>query len=473
VDILFIAAPGTFSAYKASKVRAAVQEHPLLSSLMLAACAREEGFSTSILDLGIEKEPYKVLDQSLGELRPRFVGLTSTTPLFPEVVHLSKIVRSKLGQNVTIIYGGPHATALPEESLSNSEVDIVARGEGEQTLMEILQEKPLSQIAGIYYKEGDNILHNGRRPLIKNLDSLPVPALDLVDLTRYHCSSLIARSWPMVAMETSRGCPNRCTYCNKNISATLFRTKSPEKVVEEIKYSLGRGVREFRITDDQFATDLERAKKICELILKEDLKFTWNLANGVRADRVDKEFLQLAKRAGCYQVAVGFESGDEEALKSVNKQITLEQSIHAMELIREVGIESVGFFMLGLPGDTEKSMQKTIDFANKLMLDFAKATITLPYPGTVLFDDYARKGLIKTRDWGLYNFHNPGMIYDHPNLSFKVINKYYLKFYRSFYLNPKFLRRRLVHSIKNRSFLRDALAGLETFFPRIFPAKPI
>lgn len=471
-DILFMNCPSCFTSYKGTKINVIVQTYPLLNIMCLAASAREKGFSVAVLDLGIEDNPYNVLYRKLEELRPRVVGITSTTSLFYEAADLSKRVKEKLGSDVKVIYGGPHATALPEESLINSAFDIAVCSEGEDALVEILEEKPLSEIKGIYYKNGGGqIFSTPSRELIKDLDSLPFPAFDLYDLTRYKCTPLISRKAPIGPIETSRGCPNRCTFCCQSISKRVFRKKSPERVIEEIKYILKLGVKEIRLWDDQFAVDIVRAKKICELILKENLNFSWNLAAGVRVDRVDEEFLVLAKRSGCYQIGIGFESGDQASLDSVEKGITLDESIKCMELMRKVGIEeTVGLFMLGLPTDTEESLKKTIDLAVRLMPDYARTSIVVPFPGTKLFEEYDKKGLIKSRDWSWYTFHGCAEkeIYQHPILSHATLKKYYKLFYRKFYLNPRYISRRLKKGLRERTLVRDAYYGVRSFFPNLF-----
>ncbi|MDO8125628.1 MAG: radical SAM protein [Candidatus Brocadiales bacterium] len=472
-DILFINMPSAFTAYKGTKLNAGMQVYPLLSFTSLGAVLRGKGFNVAVLDMGIEDEPYKKLDKTLDELKPRVVGFTSTTPLYFEVKEISGIVRKKLGPNVRIVYGGPHPTALPEDSLKETDVNIIVCSEGENTLLEIMEGKPLADINGIYYKKNGNIHSTPPRSLIRDLDALPFPALNLYDIKRYKCPKFLSKGSPTVNMETSRGCPSACTFCSKNIAGRLFRKKSPDRVLDEIKYMLKMGAGEIRIIDDQFATDINRAKIICEKIIQAGLKFPWNLGNGVRVDRVDEEFLTLAKRAGCYQVGIGFESGDQASLDGINKGIKIEEGIRCMELIRKVGLESVGFFMLGLPDDTEESLKKTVDFALRLMPDYAKVTITIPFPGTAMFEDYERRGLIKSRDWTQYNLHRAGEIYRHPHLSYATMKRYYDAFYWKYYFNPRFLTRRIVKSFSAGTVMLDVYYGLQTFFPTLFPAKPL
>lgn len=432
VDALFINPPSAFGAYTGTRVNAAVQIYPLSSFMSLSAVLKKAGFQPAVLDLGIEKNPYQVLDRTLNEIRPRFVGLTSTTPLFFEAADIAKRIKEKFASDVKIIYGGPHATALPEESLEKSDIDIVVVSEGEEAMVEICQDKNIADIKGIYYKNNEKILSTPPRPPIKDFNSLPFPDISVYDIKRYKASRLVSRGTPTINLETSRGCPYNCSFCNRNIFGKLFRPKEPERVIEEMKYFLKLGIKGIRIADNNFIVDINRAKRICELIIKEKLKFPWTLAAGIRVDRVDREFeefLGLAKKAGCYETGIGFESGDQKALDSIDKGITLEQSIKCMEIVKRVGMDSVGFFIFGLPTDTEESLKKTMDFALKLRPDLAKVTIAMPYPGTRLFEQLDKQGLIKTRDWSKYNQHKIADVYQHPNLSSETLNKYYYLFY--------------------------------------------
>lgn len=471
-DLLLINPPSAFTSYCNTRANAVIQNYPLLSLAYLAAVARRDGFSVSILDLGIEFEPYRILHKVLEELSPRFIGITSTTPVFPEVAALSRIIKNHLGSRTKLIIGGPHASALPEEALRQSYFDILVFGEGEAALVEILQEKPLKEIAGIYYKEWEkNIFKTEPRAMTVSLDSLPFPAFDLYDLKRYKCPRFLSRFSPLSNYMTSRGCVYECTFCNKNIFGRRFRSRSPELVIEEMEYMLRSGIKEIRIIDDMLTTDMERSKTIFRLVLKRGLKFPWTLAGGIRVDNLDEEFLRLAKKAGIYEVCFAFESGAQKSLDSINKKTTVEQCRKAMEMVRRVGgLQTVGFFMLGLPADTEESLKKTLNFAVELMPDLAKVTITTPFPGTALYRQYEEKGLIKSKDWTLYNLHKAEHIYQHPNLSHEILKKYYDKFYYKFYLNPKWLLRRLYYSIKNKTLFLDIYYGLQTLFPQFLKA---
>ncbi len=467
-DVLLVNPPSSFSTYKGTKVAAYVQVYPVLSLACLAALLREKGFGVSILDLGIEDSPFEVLDRTLDELRPRILGVTSTTTLIYEAAQISRIAKEKLGEEVQTVLGGPHASALPGECLNTSEFDVVVVGEGDYTLAEIAEGRSLSDIKGVCYKDGEEILSTPPRERIKDLDALPFPALDLFDIGRYQCSKLVSRKSPMSDLMTSRGCVFNCSFCGKGVYGRKFVAKSPERVIDEIKHMLDLGFKEIRVVDDMFTIDMERAKRICELILSEGLHFPWNLAAGLRADRLDEEFLTLAKRAGLYQVAIGFESGDQGCLDSIDKGTTVEQNISAVKMLRKAGLEIVGFFMFGLPAETEETMKRTIDLAVKTMPDFAKVTITMPFPDARLFQQWDNQGLIKTRDWSLYKLHGAGDVYQHPNLSREKLDEYYARFYRKFYLNPKYLARRARIALARGTFFLDLSYGLKTFLPRVF-----
>ena len=467
IDVLLVNPPNAFAQYIGSKLNSAVLKYPLLSFASLAAVLRQEGARVAILDLGIVGN-YDGIERIFEKIKPKYIGFTGTTPLFPKVAELSSKCRQILGNEVTLLVGGPHATALPEEVLMSSEIDILVFGEGERTIVDIWKGEKLSEIKGIYYKDNGKVVKTSHRERIECLDDLPFLAVDLFDSQYYHSAKALSKATPNFQYESSRGCTGTCTFCNKNISGARFRPKSPERVVSEIEHILSHGYKEIRFVDDQFNADADRAIKICELIIKKGLTFPWSLASGIRVDSVDEEVFKVAKKSGCYQMGIGFEAGDQAALDSIRKGITLEQSLNCMRLIRKAGIEAIGFFIFGLPEDTEETMKETIRFALKLRPDYAKATILMPFPGTSLFNQYERKGLIKTREWDKYNFHLVKEVYKHPTLEFAVLQHYYNKFYKKFYLNPHFLYRKLFSSIKNFSLVDNLTFGLQTFSPALF-----
>lgn len=460
-DVILINPAYSRLIYAKAKIKAGVPINPVLNLALLASLPLEKGFKLKILDMNVLEDPDYCLKHTIREEGPRFVGITFTTPLFFEAKRIAGIIKD-LGINTTLVAGGPHATTFPEELLNESEFDIVAIGEADFVIKELL-ESPLGDVKGIVFKNNGKIIRTPPRELIENLDNLPFPAWGLYDLKKYHKPSLSCLKSPPGYIETSRGCPWGCVFCNKNIQGRRFRPKSAKRVVDEIEQMLSMGFKEINFLDDTFSTDLNRAKLICEEIIKRGLKFPWHPLNGMRVDRLDRELLSLMKRSGCYKASFGIESGNEEVLKNINKGISLGQAERAVRWAKGVGLETFGYFMLGLPGETERTMQDTINFAKKLKLDIAKFNITIPLPGTEIFNIWEKQGHIKTKDWSKYNFYSPyNIIYDHPTLSHDILKRYYRKAYLSFYFSLSFLVRRLMGGIKRKTVLRDIKLFFQT-----------
>lgn len=461
-DVILINPPYSNIIYKNAKIKVGVPVDPLLNLAMLAAAVIEGGYKAGILDLDVEENPYLYLKEEIKKGNPGFVGITFTTPLYEEAKKLALLVK-EVKPDAVLVAGGAHATTFPREILEESVFDIVAVGEADFIMRDLLNQKDRKNIKGLVFKENGGIIDTGRADYIDNLDSLPFPAWQLYDISKYKRVSLSNRKSPPGYLETSRGCPWGCVFCNKNIQGRKFRPKSPGRLVDEIEYMLKAGFAEINILDDTFSTDIKRAKAICDEIIRRGLKFPWHPLNGIRVDCVDKELFIKMKRAGCYKVSFGIESGNQDVLSKINKGTKLQQVRDAVRWARQVGFETFGYFMIGLPGDTEETIKDTIRFAKELKLDIAKFNITIPLPGTRLFDEWDKSGLIKTKDWGKYNFYSPSHeLYDHPTLSHEKIAEYYKKAYRSFYFSPSYLARRFVRSLKFGTFFRDIRLSLQT-----------
>ena len=446
-NVLFICPPSTTGAYSQSKIKVAIPEIPLLSLASLAAMLIEAGHEVKISDLSITKTPKKMLLKDLQGFNPDYVGLTFTTPLYKESMITAELVK-RFNNNIMVMAGGVHPSALPEEVANNPDIDIVIFGEGDYTVVDIVSGKNLTNIEGVCFKDkkSGKIIRTRPRELIADLDRLPLPAWHLYDLSRKN---------PVGPLQTSRGCVYGCKFCNKSVFGRKVRMKSAEKVIEEIEHLKRSGFKDMHIWDDTFNTDINRAKRICDMIVERKIDMPFSLANGIRVDLVDDELFYKLKKAGCYQMGLGIESGSQEILDKINKGTKIEQIRDAIRLAKKYGIEIVGFFMLALPGETIETMKKTIDFAIELDPDYAKATITVPFPSTQLFFDYEKEGRIKTKDWAKYNFHHTSDIYDHENLDWNTIQKYYSLFYRKFYFRPGYIWNRFVKGIRTGNIFYD------------------
>jgi len=447
--------------YDQAKIKVALPERPSLTFATLATPLVQRGHEVSILDLNQESQPRKALEASLQDFRPDFVGITCSTPLYFEAKDIAAIVKDH-SRDTGVIFGGVHPSSFPQETLADTRADFVCVGEGDYTLLDIVEGKAPEAIPNLLYRLDGRTVSVPTKQFIKDMDALPYPSWHLFDLKRYHTPRLTARKNPVGPMETSRGCVFGCIYCNKNIFGRTFRAKSPQRVVGEMEHMLAVGFQEIVILDDGFTTNLKRAKEICRLIVEKGLKFPWNLQNGIRVDTVDQEFMELAREAGCYSITFGVESGDQAILDNVGKGIKLDEVRQAFRWAREAGLETLAYFMIGLPGETEESMRRTIDFCRELEPTYAKVGILVPLPGTPLFSSFDKLGHIKSKDWALYNQHNPEGVYDHPNLSWEALHRHYDLFYRRFYLRPGYIWKVLKRDMFSANVFYDAIYFLRT-----------
>jgi len=457
--VLLVNPPSAIGVYDRSRIRVAITSAPFITLASLAGALLEKGIEVEIADLMIEGRPEEAFRSRLRGFRPDFVGITFTTPLLREARGLARMAREEIPE-VRILAGGVHASALPGEVLSGGEFDAVAIGEGERTIVEIASGLPLAQIDGTAWMEDGELRRTGPRELIADLDDLPMPAWQLHDLRYYRAPHIAARRNPVGYMETNRGCNHHCLYCSQNVFGHIVRSKSPGRVVDEMFRMLDMGFRDIHIKDNNFTADIARASEVCRLLIDRRFPAPWALPTGVNVHDVDEEFFRLAKRAGCYQVAFGIESGVEEILAGVCKRQSPEQVRRAVEMAAGAGLETVGFFMMGLPGDTTETMDRTIDFALSLPLTYAKASMTLPFPSSALFRLIQNEGRILSTDWDLYNFHCTSEVWKHEHLDWPTIERYYTLFHRKFYFRPSYIWKRFWRDIRMGQLLADARAAL-------------
>lgn len=448
--------------YEPVKIKEGAIYSPVLSLATLAASCLKAGHKVKIFDMNLPGDDEKKLAKFVKKYSPDFAGITFTTPLFPEMVRIAQIIKEKL-PSCLVLGGGAHTSSFPQQTLKDSPLDLVIVGEGDFTLPEILSGKRWNNIAGICFKANGQIKKTRPREFIADLDSLPYPAWQLYDLSCYRTSALLTRANPAGWIETSRGCIYGCVYCNKSVFGRTFRVKSAKRVVDEMEYMLKIGFKEIHIADDCFTNDMKRAEEICDRILERGLKFPWATVAGIRVDKVSQRLLKKMKEAGCYRVYFGIESGSQKVLNNIKKGINLKQVRQAVRWAKKAGLETFGFFMIALPGEKVKDIKKTIKFATSLDLDIAKMSVTIPLPATPLYDELKRQGRIKAKDWSEFNLYLPAStVYDHPTLDWETVDQYFSLFYRRFYFNPRFLLKRFVFAIKNRTLISDIKTVLRT-----------
>ena len=452
--VLFFNPPSKKNVYLSTNTSVGAPSYPNLTLATLAGNLVNE-HDVKIIDLDLLDNFYEPLFGEIQNFRPDIIVSSSNTLDYIIIKEIMYRIKEKYPYIKTVV-GGVHITALPDEVNRESCFDIIAIGEGDKVISEILLSASIKDVPGIIYISSGERMYTPKRELIADLNVLPFPAWQLFTLEKYKNSRLSSRKNPVGLIETSRGCAFQCSFCNKLTFGSKFRAKGPKRVVDEMEYMLKCGFREIHIVDDSFTQDIQRAKEICVEIMRRNLKFPWALINGIRADMVDFEFFNLAKKAGCWLVGFGLETGDQNILNRISKRIMLSQSENAVKLAQKAGISTFGFFILALSGETEESMERTIQFAKKLTLDIAKFDICIPYPGTPYYEELKSRGRIKSVDWSKYNCHQIDVpLFDHPNLTWPTIRKYYKKAFKDFYLRPEYIMRRFMKSFKTGDLIYD------------------
>jgi len=314
---------------------------------------------------------------------------------------------------------------------------------------------------GITYREKDHIRSSLARPFISNLDSLPFPAFHLLPITKYRPHPPHGRQLPSIPIVTSRGCPYRCIYCSKSVFGGKYRASSPTYIADEIEYLMDKfNVREITFYDDVFTLNKKRVIAICEELERRRIEIPWTCET--RVNLVNEELVEKMKKAGCYMIAYGVESGTQEILDNLKKDITLEQATRAFELTHKIGIQTIAYFMIGSPGETAETIEETIKFAKKLDPDFVQFSITTPFPGTELCDLAVKEGMA-SKDWDDYIY--AGLrLSNYPAFVTSTLNKEDLKkwdirAYRSFYLRFHYLFKRM-KKIRSFSEMKTNVNGL-------------
>lgn len=424
----------------------------------IAAILEKAGYDVKIVDApALKLNLYQTVKVVAG-LAPDVVGLTSTTPNFSRCVYLAKNLKKIF--DVPIVIGGAHPTALPVETLAYNCFDIVVLGEGEYTMLELVEHlesgRTLTEVNGIAFRERGKVVKTSPRPYIEDLDRLPFPARHLLPPLRcYRPTPSAYRSLPQATLITSRGCPYSCIFCDRSVFGNRYRARSAANVVDEIEEVVRRyGAKEVRFWDDTFNIDRKRVLAICSEIRRRKLDVDWSCL--CRANLVDEMMLHEMARAGCWQIDYGIESGSSELLRRIGKGLTLEQIRSAVEKTKAAGIKVRGFFMLGLPGETEETLNQTIEFAKTLKLDVAIFHITVPFPGTDLYLAAVASGEISSslNYQHFLIFGSEELPYVPKGLSKEIILRYRSKAYKSFYLRPNYILGQLAAVRSVRDFYR-------------------
>jgi len=439
---------------------------PPLGLAYLAAFLLKEGVDVRIVDCVAEKLNYNRLLVKIKEYKPQVVGFNANTISYPKVQKALPMIK-KLNPQIITVIGGAHPSAMPKQVLEeNSDLDVVVFGEGEFTLLEIVKNlennKYLENIAGTVVRKKNKIIVNKPRQLIADLDNLPFPARNLLqDLKAYSHTPLRGTGF-IVSMMTSRGCPFNCFYCDQAVFNRKWRANSADYVINEIKMLKEKYKADaISFEDDNFALSKDRTIEICQKMMDDNLNIKWSCC--IRIDKIDEEILTWMKKAGCRSIYVGIETGNTNMLKSINKNLTLAQIRSALKIAKQVGIENVyGSFILGLPGDTKKTINQTIEFACSLPLTGVSFNIFTPYPNTQLRLIAPKFGVIK-EGWENYSDHANFVPYVPNGITESELLAFQKKAYRKFFFRPSYIFKHL-HYMFNFRFMKDAILALFIFF---------
>ncbi|MFH1862344.1 MAG: radical SAM protein [bacterium] len=426
---------------------------PPISLTQTAAVIRKRGHEVKVSDCSVEGVDKNRLLEILLDFSPQLLVTNSTTPSLNFDMTIPPLVKQALPE-VKIAAFGIHVGILPEETFAMSDaLDFIIRGEPEMTIADLADalEKgtDLKQVSGLSLRLSDGAIHSvPDRGFISDLNELPYPAWDLVDLNNYRLP-FSGRKFLMVT--TSRGCPYNCIYCvAQSYYGKKVRLRKPERIVDELEYlQKTYDISDFFFWSESFTIIRAAIKELCREIIRRKLDMHW-VCNS-RVDNIDLELLQLMKKAGCWMISYGVESGEQAILDGIKKNITIKQVSEAIRLTRQVGFQIAGHFVLGLPGETPATMKKTYDFACKLDLDYAQFYCASPWPGSEFYHMAQTEGWLGSDNWDDYE--QDKSIINYPGLSAEEITHFRDWATRRFYLRPKIIWRTMRRMKSPEEFL--------------------
>jgi len=449
---------------------------PAIGVMSIAGILEKAGHTVAIIDQDVDGIDNKGIVAEINANSFDILGITATTPTYPEALELSIYVKKNNSEVVTIL-GGIHATIDSVTCAKEPSLDFISIGESECTAVELVDAimdpdfSNYSSIRGIAYKGRDKeIVFTTARQLVPDLDDYPAPAYHLVrNLNNYQpADSETDRVMPIMV---SRGCPGLCTYCQtKNIFGRKTRFRSPDKVLDDIRDLVDNyGIKEIHFLDDVITANKKFVREFFSKLIAEPYKLHLQVANGLRADMVSNEMLSLMRDAGLSNVGFGIETGNKKVSEIIKKGVSKERVRSAVALAKDLGLDTWGFFIIGLPGDNEKSVEETIDFAIELDLKFAKFLILKPFPGTEVYYQLDERGLIDSRDYSQYGVYTPP-VHHLETLSPERILQLQKYAWRRFYLRPSKI---IEHLLAVNSFgkIKALIFGFVFVFTRMFSNK--
>ena len=373
--------------------------YPPLGLLYIASYLKKSDLAVdvTVMDSNILDWHYDDFEGYFKKERPDLVGLGSFTPSIFDVFSTLELIKKCLPDTITVV-GGTHTTLYPEETIANKDVDFVVAGEGEIVFKKLVEKlinerEDFNEIEGVSYKNDGKVFLSEKRAFIKDLDILPHPDRTLLDFSRYTC--VVGKQAVLATVMSTRGCPNKCTYCNSPSSG--YRYRSAANIIDELEDIRKLGINEILFFDDLFNLNKKNVFELCRIMKEREMKFSWSFRGTIAG--VDDKFLKIIKDAGCERIQFGIETSTDEALRKLKKKLTVEKIINVVNLCKENKVTTVGNFLIGLPDDTEEAIQHTFDFAESLPLDYVQYSVLIPYPGTEVYEEGLRTGFFSNDFW--------------------------------------------------------------------------
>lgn len=436
--------------------------NPPLGLLYIAAfMERYTKHDVSVIDSQVDKLDYSSLKARIASIQPDIVGITAMTMTMVDVINTANVVK-EINNTIKVVLGGPHVNLFPDETIRLKNIDCLVLGEGEEVFTDLVnaidKKTELGKIPGLVFENNGKIINTGQRSMISNLDKLPFPARYLVPYKKY--TSLLSKGGIVTTVFTSRGCPFKCSFCDRPHLGKIFRARSSVNVVDELDACTKLGIYEFLIYDDTFTVNRERVIDICNEIIRRKLNICWDIR--ARVDTVDEEVIAHLKKAGCQGVHYGVEAGTDKIIRILNKGITISQVKEVFNLTRKYKIPILAYFMIGSPKETLEDIHQTFKVMKDLNPDYVHITILTPFPGTKIYFDGLRSGVIKKDYWREFA-ENPTSDFVPPHWAeiFTKDELYELlvKGYKSFYFRPSYIFKRIRALRSPGEFRRKAVAA--------------
>ena len=446
--------------HKLGRFAKLLEPMPCIGLAYIAGALERHGTSVAVIDMFAEGLSADQVMQRTVEYAPDLVGMTVLTPSEPICSALSQMIRAKL-PNAKIVWGAVHAEVFAKDIVLQGKADFVVHHDGEETICELVDaiehgQQDFSMIDGLTWlhressfqasQKGTPVTNKDRR-LLTDLDSLAYPAWHLFPYHKYGLLPFADFAKPVLTMTGSRGCPYRCDYCSLiNTGGKVYRRRDPIKIVDEYEYLVDRyKVKQIGFVDPIFPLVKKDLKPFCDELVARGLDKRCQWLSETRCDRLDKETCDLMYYGGCRRVLMGIESGVDLLLGNVNKNITTQKVREGVANAKSAGLQTVGLFMIGMPGETPEMTKETVEFSLDLDLDFAKYAITVPFPGSKLFEDRWQKDLFRD-DWENYTTFNPDpdrLVYHPHGYDPKLLIQMQSWALRKFYLRPEQIKKQI------------------------------